>query len=129
MISNIASELHYCSQSSFGCLDLFLMTCERYTTHNFGGNEPDFNDTVGAFRSPQKHVYRLTGKHALLYSPLGPYFSKLTLTCSSVSPVFSFTPKFARTSGADLVWAFSILRNRLLRALQRHVFISNYTEL
>lgn len=43
------------------------------------------------------------------YSPFGPYFSKLTRTCSRVSPVFSFTPKLSKTSVADLVCAFSIL--------------------
>ena len=43
------------------------------------------------------------------YSPLGPYFSKCVFTCSSVSPVFSLTPKFSKTSGVDLVCAFSIL--------------------
>lgn len=42
-------------------------------------------------------------------SPFGPYLSKLTLTCSRVSPVFSFTPKLSKTSVADLVCAFSIL--------------------
>lgn len=42
-------------------------------------------------------------------SPFGPYFSKLTLICSRVSPVFSFTPKLSKTSVADLVCAFSIL--------------------
>lgn len=63
------------------------------------------------------------------YSPLGPYLSKLFFTCSSVSPVFSFTPKFAKTSDVDLVWAFSISRNCLLRALERHVFVTNDTEI
>ena len=43
------------------------------------------------------------------HSPLGPYFSKCVFTCSSVSPVFSLTPKFSKTSDVDLVCAFSIL--------------------
>ncbi len=43
--------------------------------------------------------------------------------------MFSFTPKFAKTSDADLVWAFSILRNCLQRALERHVFVINDTEI
>lgn len=47
-------------------------------------------------------------KQQQCYSPFGPYFSKLDFTCSSVSPVFSFTLKFSKTSDADFVCALSI---------------------
>lgn len=56
------------------------------------------------------------------YSPFGPYFSKWTLTCSRVSPVFSFTPKLFKTSVADLVCAFSILVDWAFRWSDRNAW-------
>lgn len=68
---------------------------------------------------------RVTPTEAGKYSPFRPYFSKLTLTCSWVSPVFSFTPKWSKTSVADLVCAFSMVVGLVDDLLQMHVVQAN----
>lgn len=65
-----------------------------------------------------------------LNSPFGPYFSTLVLTCSGVSPLFSFTSKCFKTSDVDLVWAFSISLlvegDDFLRTAEMHVVLGGW---
>lgn len=73
--------------------------------------EVGFPESIWAvMRTSQELNFRgMINRDMQNYSPFGPYRSKWTLTCSTVSPVFSFTPKLSKTSVADLVCAFSIL--------------------